>query len=134
MRVEPTGDTVIAGAAAPDSTVEVLDAGKAVATARANERGEWALSLDKPLDPGTHDLAIRTTTADKATVTLSDQRVAVEVPEKGSKDVLVVINAARGREPRRRSARGEVQRARQRRPGPRSPPHQARRPHPPRRR
>ena len=61
VRVEPSGDAVIAGVAAPGSMVEVLDDGKPVARAKANESGDWALALDRPLAPGTHDLAIRTT-------------------------------------------------------------------------
>jgi broad specificity phosphatase PhoE len=77
VRVEPSGDAVIAGVAAPGSMVEVLDDGKPVARAKANESGDWALALDRPLAPGTHDLAIRTTSGDQTSMTLSDQRVAV---------------------------------------------------------
>ena len=93
VRVEPTGETVVAGTAAPDSKVEVVDGALAVATATANDRGEWAMALDSALKPGTHDLAIRTTSKDGAVSTLSDQRVAVQVPQQGSRDVLVVLNS-----------------------------------------
>ena len=93
VRVEPTGETVIAGQAEPDAKVELLDGTTTIATAEANERGEWAMALDKPLPPGPHDLAVRTTTKDQTVATLSDQRVTVSVPEPGSKDVLVVMNA-----------------------------------------
>ena len=93
VRVEPTGETVVAGTAAPESRVEVVDGALAVATATANDRGEWAMALDNALKPGTHDLAIRTTSKDGAVSTLSDQRVAVQVPQQGSKDVLVVLNS-----------------------------------------
>ncbi len=93
VRVEPSGETVVAGQAAPESKVEVLDGANAIATATANDRGEWAMALDNALKPGTHDLAIRTTSKDGAMSTLSDQRVAVQVPEPGSKDVLVVLNS-----------------------------------------
>lgn len=93
VRVEPSGETVVAGQAAPEAKVEVLDGTAAVATATANDRGEWAMALDDALKPGTHDLAIRTTSKDGAVSTLSDQRVAVQVPEAGSKDVLVVLNS-----------------------------------------
>ena len=92
VRVEPTGDAVIAGTAASGATIEVLDGGKPVAKARANENGDWALALDRPMSPGTHDLSIRTTTQDKASMTLSDQRVAVAVPEKPTEEPLVVLN------------------------------------------
>ena len=93
VRVEPTGEAVVAGQAAPGSVVEVLDGAAAVATATANDRGEWAMALDNALKPGTHDLAVRTTSQDGAVATLSDERVAVQVPEPGSKDVLVVVNS-----------------------------------------
>src|SRR4029079_8153863 len=73
--------------------VEILDGSETIATAEANEFGEWAIPLEKPLPPGTHDLAIRTTSSDQKVVTLSDQRVAVSVPSNGSKDVLVVLNS-----------------------------------------
>ena len=93
VRVEPTGEAVVAGQASPGSKVEVLDGAAAVATATANDRGEWAMALDNALKPGTHDLAVRTTSKDGAVATLSDERVAVQVPEPGSKDVLVVLNS-----------------------------------------
>jgi LysM domain len=96
VRVEPSGDSVIAGLADPGSKVEVLDGQETIATAEANEHGEWALNLDKPLAAGTHDLAIRTTSKDAKVAMLSDQRVAVSVPTPGSKDVLVVMNSPNG--------------------------------------
>jgi nucleoid-associated protein YgaU len=92
VRVEPTGDAVIAGQAEPETKVEVLDGAAPIATAEANANGEWAIALDKPLVPGSHDLSVRTTSKDKTTSMLSDQRVTVSVPEKGSSDVLVVLN------------------------------------------
>jgi nucleoid-associated protein YgaU len=94
VRVEPTGNAVIAGLAEPQATVELLDGAEALATAEANERGEWAMALEEPLPPGTHDLAIRTTSPDKTAVTLSDQRVVVEVSEGATEQPLVVLNEA----------------------------------------
>lgn len=93
VRVEPTGEAVIAGQAEPNTKVEILDGAAPIATTDANENGEWAIAIDKPLVPGSHDLAVRTTSKDKATSTLSDQRVTVSVPEKGASDVLVVLNS-----------------------------------------
>ena len=92
VRVEPTGETVVAGLAAPQSKVELLDGSSTVATAEANERGEWAMAIEKPLAPGTHDLSIRTTSADKKVETLSEQSVAVHVQEPGKGEALVVLN------------------------------------------
>jgi nucleoid-associated protein YgaU len=93
VRVEPSGETVIAGQAEPNALVEIMDGAEVVASAEANDAGEWAIALDAPLSPGTHDLAISTTSADESVVTLSDERVTVSVPEEGSSDVLVVLNA-----------------------------------------
>jgi len=92
VRVEPSGETVIAGIAEPEAMVEVLNGPEPVASAEANERGEWALVLETPLPPGTHDLGIRTTSPDQSQVTLSNQRVAVSVPESADEAPLVVLN------------------------------------------
>lgn len=92
VRVEPTGETVLAGIAEPLAMVEVLNGVEPVATAEANERGEWALVFEEPLPPGTHDLGIRATSPDQSKVTLSDQRVAVLVPESPDGEPLVVLN------------------------------------------
>jgi nucleoid-associated protein YgaU len=92
VRVEPTGETVIAGTAEPEAMVEVLDGPEPVASAEANDRGEWALVLETPLPPGTHDLGIRMTSPDQSQVTSSNQRVAVSVPESADEEPLVVLN------------------------------------------
>lgn len=92
VRVEPSGDTAIAGLSAPGAKVELMDGNNVIANAEANTRGEWTIILDKPLTPGTHDLAIRATTPDGKEQYLSEQRVAVAVPDKGSRDVLAVVN------------------------------------------
>jgi nucleoid-associated protein YgaU len=92
VRVEPSGETVIAGLAEPNATIDLLDGAAPLATAKANERGEWAIALEAPLPAGTHDLSIRTTSEDKSTVTLSDQRLAVEIAENKTEQPLVVLN------------------------------------------
>ena len=92
VRVESTGDAVVAGVASPGATVELVDGAATVATATASDTGDWAIALDKPLPSGQHDLGIRTTSKDKATVTLSDQRVAVLVPDSAAEEPLVVLN------------------------------------------
>ncbi|MBB5751193.1 LysM peptidoglycan-binding domain-containing protein [Prosthecomicrobium pneumaticum] len=92
VRVEPSGETVAAGLAEPKATVELLDGAQPIARTEANERGEWTVLLDKPLAPGTHDLGIRTISPDGRTESLSEQRVAVDVPEKAGEQPLVVLN------------------------------------------
>ena len=92
VRVEPSGEAVVAGTAEPNATVQIMDGAKTIAEGTANDRGEWAMTLDTPLDPGSHDLTIRTTSPDKKTETLSEQSVAVSVPEKPGSSPLVVLD------------------------------------------
>lgn len=85
VRVNPQGDTVIAGRARPNSEVTVLQGDKVIGRARADKRGEWVLVPQTPIAPGTHTLTIVSRHADGTEVS-SDQSVVVVVPERG-KDV-----------------------------------------------
>lgn len=91
VRVEPTGDAVIAGRSDPDAKVEILSGKDVVAGGKANDTGSWAIVLSDPLKPGAHDLSVRATSKDGKVAT-SEQSVAVSVPEGGNGDVLVVLN------------------------------------------
>jgi nucleoid-associated protein YgaU len=59
VRVEPSGETVIAGRAAPGSEVTVLDNEKVLGTVKADESGQWVFLPEQPLEPGAHELALR---------------------------------------------------------------------------
>lgn len=85
VRVNPQGDTVIAGRAQPNSETTVMQGDKVVGRARADKRGEWVLVPQTPIVPGTHTLTIVSRGADGSEVS-SDQSVVVVVPERG-KDV-----------------------------------------------
>lgn len=61
VRVEPSGDTVMAGRAAPGSEVEVLDGDETIGTTTAGPTGEWVLVPEDPLGPGSHELSLRAT-------------------------------------------------------------------------
>ncbi|MCM5558348.1 LysM peptidoglycan-binding domain-containing protein [Pleomorphomonas sp. JP5] len=91
VRVEPTGDAVIAGRSDPDAKVEILSGKDVVANGKANDTGSWAIVLADPLKPGAHDLSVRVVGKD-GKVASSEQSVAVSVPEGGNGDVLVVLN------------------------------------------
>ncbi len=91
VRVEPTGDAVIAGRSDPNAKVEILSGKDVVAGGKANDTGSWAIVLSDPLKPGAHDLSVRVTGKDGKVAT-SEQSVAVSVPEGGNGDVLVVLN------------------------------------------
>jgi nucleoid-associated protein YgaU len=81
VRVNPQGDTVIAGRARPNSEITVLQGDKVIGRARANKRGEWVLVPQTLIAPGTHTLTIISRRADGTEVS-SDQSVVVVVPER----------------------------------------------------
>ena len=57
VSVEPTGETVVAGRAAPNAKIELKDAGKTVGEATANAEGQFVI-IPPPLPPGEHSLAL----------------------------------------------------------------------------
>ncbi len=91
VRVEPSGDTVVAGRSGPGAAIELLSNGSVIATTTANAAGEFVLVLEKPLAAGGHDLALRTSGKDGVSV-YSKTNVAVAVPENPSGEVLVVMS------------------------------------------
>jgi nucleoid-associated protein YgaU len=58
VRVNPSGDAVIAGRAAPESQVTILDKGKVIGSVRADNRGEWVFLPDSALDAGEHSFTL----------------------------------------------------------------------------
>ena len=58
VRVEPSGEAVIAGIAAPSSTVILLDGDTPIAQVTADVTGSWVIVLDEPLSPGDHQLSV----------------------------------------------------------------------------
>lgn len=66
VRVNPNGDTVVAGRAAPGSEVTLLDNGNVIGTATADGKGEWVLLPDSAMAPGQHSLTLRAQSGDAA--------------------------------------------------------------------
>jgi len=77
VRVEPTGEALIAGQAAPGSEVVVKFNGVAVGTAVANEDGAFVVTPDKPLPTGPGALSIESKSNEM--VVASADTVAVDV-------------------------------------------------------
>ncbi len=80
VRVEPSGEAVIAGQAEPGSTVILLDDEQEIARITADETGDWVMILAGPLAPGDHQLGLRALMPD-GSVQLSETLVIVSVPE-----------------------------------------------------
>lgn len=94
--VEPTGETVVAGRSDPGSIVALTANGKVVGKGVANNKGEWTIILEKPLEAGDYDVGLQITD-DAGNVTHeSTERLAVSVPEDRKSQPLVVLNKPEG--------------------------------------
>ncbi|MFZ5693223.1 MAG: LysM peptidoglycan-binding domain-containing protein [Pseudomonadota bacterium] len=76
-RIEPNGDSVIAGRARPNATVELLRDGEVHDRTVADATGSFVL-IPKPLPPGKYELKLRMTEAGGKPM-VSSQSVAVEL-------------------------------------------------------
>lgn len=89
VRVEPNGESVVAGRAAPNTTVELLVDGRPVARTSADAEGQFAL-VPPALPQGSSEVSLRATGPDGRTVA-SGQGVAVAVS--GTAKPLVALTA-----------------------------------------
>ena len=85
VRVNPQGNAVIAGRAAPNSVVTVRQGDNLVGTVKADKRGEWVLLPEERLSAGTHELTVVSKLPDGTEIP-SEKIVVVVVPEQG-KDI-----------------------------------------------
>src|SRR5215213_3150954 len=104
VRVEPNGDSVIAGGAAPGASIELLRDGKPHVRGLADESGAFAL-VPPPLPPGSHEIVLqaiapdgtRARSRESVTVAIADDKVtpplvALTSPDKAT---LVLSNPDR---------------------------------------
>ncbi|GJD88317.1 hypothetical protein BHAOGJBA_1831 [Methylobacterium hispanicum] len=89
VRVEPNGESVVAGRAAPNTTVELLVDGRPVARTSADAEGQFAL-VPPALPRGSSEVSLRATGPDGRAVA-SGQSVAVAVT--GTAKPLVALTA-----------------------------------------
>lgn len=80
VRINPNGDAVIAGRAAPGSEVTILEGENVIGRVQADPRGEWVLVPDKPLAPGARVFSLESKLADEDPVK-SEAEVVLVVPE-----------------------------------------------------
>lgn len=92
VRVEPSGDAVVAGQSEPGAIVALLSDGKVVGKTLADKSGAWTVVLDKPLEPGEHDISAANLDKQDKPTTQSDEHVAVSVPKDKPDDLLVVMS------------------------------------------
>ncbi len=89
VRVEPSGDTVVAGHGAPDAKFALVSGDKILSEADGDGAGNFVL-VPPPLAPGSYLLALRSTAKD-GTALDSHQNIAVSVPPKGQSNVVVAL-------------------------------------------
>ena len=89
VRIEPSGEAVVAGRAAPGSTVELLRNGEPHDRAVANQSGEFAM-IPRPLPRGTYDLTLRAKQPDGKELT-SRQSVAVALEPAADEKPMVAL-------------------------------------------
>lgn len=88
-RIEASGEAVIAGRAAPGSTVELLLNGEPHDHAVADPSGQFAM-VPRPLPPGHYELTLRSTLPDGKQA-VSKQSVAVALEAKGQEKPVVAL-------------------------------------------
>ncbi|CAN7386331.1 LysM peptidoglycan-binding domain-containing protein [Mesorhizobium caraganae] len=89
VRVESNGSIVVAGNAAPNSKVEILNGSTVLGSTVAGPDGAFVIVLDDPLKPGDYTIALRSTTGD--VVTPSMQTAVVSVPKDAAGQVLAMV-------------------------------------------
>ena len=78
VRVETTGEAVMAGTAAPGVTIEVLSGETVIGETVADGDGNWVIIPDDPLEPGVHEIRLVSTDT-QGNVLVSDEVVVVSV-------------------------------------------------------
>jgi hypothetical protein len=81
VRVNPAGDTVIAGHAAPGAEVTIRQGGKDIGHAHADDRGEWVFLPSEPLAAGAKELTLSERTGDGKEI-VGGGSVLLVVPER----------------------------------------------------
>ncbi len=93
VRVEPNGNTLVAGRAQPGWTVELKNGEATLSKAVADVNGEWVMVLSDPLGAGVSDLSLSAKAKDGDEAVASASSVTVSRSEDGSGDLLVVETA-----------------------------------------
>src|SRR5215203_2803682 len=89
VRVEPTGESVIAGRAAPGATVELLRNGKSHARVASDAAGLFAF-VPPPFPPGSHEVILQSIAPD-GTRTQSQSSITVAIAEKKDTKPLLAL-------------------------------------------
>lgn len=89
VRVESNGSIVVAGNAAPNAKVEILNGSTVLGSTVAGPDGAFAIILDDPLKPGDYTIMLRSTAGN--VVTASAQTAVVSIPRNSTGQVLAMV-------------------------------------------
>ncbi len=89
VRVEPSGDAVVAGHGAPGAQVALLANGKPIANEVSDGAGNFVI-IPTQLPPGNYNLTLRSERPGKP-AEVSVQVVTVSVPARGQKNLVVAV-------------------------------------------
>lgn len=89
VRVDPDGNTVIAGRAQPGAKVVIMDGDTVLGEVTADAAGEWVFVPAAPLAPGSRTLTLKVTLPDGRTLNSVDP-VLLVVPERPEEGVLAL--------------------------------------------
>ncbi|WP_316861242.1 LysM peptidoglycan-binding domain-containing protein [uncultured Cohaesibacter sp.] len=90
VRVEPDGNTLVAGRASPGWTVELKNGSAILSKAVADANGEWVMVLNDPLGEGVSDLSLSAQSKDGGDPVVSPSSVSVALSKEGEGELLVV--------------------------------------------
>jgi nucleoid-associated protein YgaU len=94
VRVDPQGNTVLAGRAVPGAQVTVKDNGAVLGTITADAQGAFVLLPATPLAPGAHNITMSEKLPDGTSIA-STESASVSVPGNGGQ-VLTVLSGENG--------------------------------------
>ncbi|PLP61319.1 peptigoglycan-binding protein LysM [Mesorhizobium loti] len=90
VRAEGDGSVVVAGKAAPNAKVDVVQGATVYGSTTAGPDGDFAIVLSDPLKPGNYQLQLRSTSPSNGVVP-SAQTAVVAIPEKPNGQVLALV-------------------------------------------
>jgi nucleoid-associated protein YgaU len=94
VRIDPKGNMVMAGRAAPGATVFILDGNKEIGRVQADARGEWLYVPNEPVAAGTRQFSLKSKDRDGKEM-VSENVVVMSVPEHNG-EVLIVEQSRNG--------------------------------------
>lgn len=90
LRLEGGGSLVVAGKASSNAMVDVISKTSVLGSAKAGSNGDFAIVIEKALNPGDYQLVLRATSEDKSVAT-SQQTAILSVPETPEGQVLALV-------------------------------------------